>query len=85
MKRYLDWGHLFKNAKKALSRSSITNREEVDSYLKDLRSLFSNSTELDYHKRYNDILSDGNRWIEVNSYTFIFIYCIFIEISYIYR
>ena len=65
MQRYLDWGHIFKNAKRALARSNITNREEVARYMSDLRTLFYKSTELNYHKQYNEILS-GHRWIQVS-------------------
>jgi hypothetical protein len=72
MQRYLDWGHLFENAKRALSRSGITKREEVDQYMSDLRSLFQKSTELKYHKRYSEILSDEKQWIQVSSFTSIF-------------
>ena len=53
MQRYLDRGHIFINAKRALARSKITNREEVARYMGDLRTLFYNPTELNYYKQYN--------------------------------
>ena len=67
MQRYLDWGHIFKNAKRALARSNITNREEVARYMSDLRTLFYKSTELNYHKQYNEILSGTNDQKEIHS------------------
>jgi hypothetical protein len=78
MQRYLDWGHIFSNAKRALARSMITNREEVARYINDLRTLFYKSTELNYHEQYNEILSGGNRWIQVSGFVISFTYVILI-------
>ena len=80
MQRYLDWGHIFKNAKRALARSNITNREEVARYMGDLRTLFYKSTELNYHKQYNEILS-GHRWIQVSGFAVSFSYVILIHLK----
>ena len=80
MQRYLDWGHIFKNAKRALARSNITNREEVARYMGDLRTLFYKSTELNYHKQYNEILI-GHRWIQVSGFVVSFSYVILIHLK----
>ena len=80
MQRYLDWGHIFKNAKRALARSNITNREEVARYMGDLRTLFYKSTELNYHKQYNKILS-GHRWMQVSGFVVSFSYVILIHLK----
>jgi hypothetical protein len=76
MHRYLDWGHIFSNAKRALARSMITNREEVAHNINDLRTLFYKSTELNYHKQYNDILSGGDRWIQISGFVISFAYVV---------
>ena len=54
-------------AKRALARSNITNREELAQYMGDLRTLFYKSTESNYHKQYNEIIS-GHRWIQVSGF-----------------
>ena len=67
-------------AKRALARSNITNREEVARYMGDLRTLFYKSTELNYHKQYNEILS-GDRWIQVSGFVVSFSYVILIHLK----
>lgn len=62
MKRYRDWGHNLKNAKRELKKLQITKMDQVDSYIDDLKWLFVATSETEYLMRYNEILSNATRW-----------------------
>lgn len=63
---YRGWNHLLDNVKYKLKKLGITNREEVATYIEDVRSLFSNQSNESYLRQLNGIFFESLRWDKVH-------------------